>query len=336
LNNRPFKKLPTSRKELFLSIEKAALKPLPMERYEYAQFKKATVNIDYHVDVEGHYYSVPYQMAKKMVEVKYTHSTVEVIYKGKRVTTHKRSYEKGSATTIHEHRSKSHQEYLQWTPSKIIDCAQKTGPATANLVETIMSTKPHPMQGYISCPGILRLGKKYTEERLEAASKRAILLKSYSYKSVKSIVLKGFASHPIVQKEEVMKQIDPYPWQRLLQLKGGLKMTNQTIEKLYHMRLNTMAGAFDEQLKNASWAELAFDERVAMIVDREWTFRENRKLARRLKQARLKHQATVEDIDFRHPRGLDKSLILTLANCHWIRNHQNVTRANRYRQVIHS
>lgn len=101
-------------------------------------------------------------------------------------------------------------------------------------------------------------------------------------------------------------------------------MKNQTIEKLYDMRLNTMAAAFEEQLKDSSMDELAFDERVAIMVDREWMARENRKLTTRLKQAKLKHHAKIEDMDFRHPRGLDKSLILTLANCHWIRNHQNV------------
>ena len=201
LNNRPFRKFNGSRKELFLKIEKAALKPLPVERYEYATFKEVMVSMDYHVELEGHYYSVPYQIVKAHVEAKLTLSTVEILYNGKRVAMHKRSYEKGSATTVNEHRPKAHQKYLEWTPSKIMSCAQKTGPATANLVDIIISTKPHPEQGYRSCLGILRLGKKYTDERLEAASERAIALKSFSYKSVKSILRTGFDKQPIKQKE---------------------------------------------------------------------------------------------------------------------------------------
>ena len=101
-------------------------------------------------------------------------------------------------------------------------------------------------------------------------------------------------------------------------------MNNQTVEKLYQMKLHTMAAAFKEQLDLPSMGSLSFEERLAMIVDREWLFRENRRLGRRLKTARLKHQATIEDVDFRHPRGLDKSVILTLAYCQWINGHHNV------------
>ena len=101
-------------------------------------------------------------------------------------------------------------------------------------------------------------------------------------------------------------------------------MINQSLEKLSQMRLHTMADAIKQQLEQPSVQELSFEERIAMIVDREWLHRENRKLTRRLKAARLKQQAAVEDIDFRQPRGLDKSVMLTLSNCQWIRNHQNV------------
>ncbi len=101
-------------------------------------------------------------------------------------------------------------------------------------------------------------------------------------------------------------------------------MNQQTMEKLYQMRLNTMAEAFREQVKSASMNDLSFEERFAMIVDSEWTFRENRKLKNRLKNARIRQNATVEDIDFRHPRGVDRSYLLSLATCQWIRNHQNL------------
>jgi DNA replication protein DnaC len=101
-------------------------------------------------------------------------------------------------------------------------------------------------------------------------------------------------------------------------------MLHQTVEKLSQMKLHTMAMAFKEQLEQPSLSSLSFEDRFAMIVDREWTSREDRKLTRRLKAARLRTQATVEDIDYQHPRGLDKSVIRSLASCQWIRSHQNV------------
>jgi DNA replication protein DnaC len=101
-------------------------------------------------------------------------------------------------------------------------------------------------------------------------------------------------------------------------------MRNQTIEQLHQMRLHTMAAAFKEENERPGNTELTFEDRFGMLVEREWQFRENRRVSTRLKAAKLKHQATIEDIDFRTPRGLDKSLILSLANCQWIKNHHNV------------
>jgi transposase len=208
LNTRRFKKLDTSRKELFETIEKSSLKPLPLTRYQYAEWKKATVNIDYHIEVDGHFYSVPYQLARKQVEVRLTSTTVEVLSHSRRIATHQRSYQKGKFTTLHEHRPKSHQRYLEWTPSRIINWAEKTGTCTATLVETIMSTKKHPEQGFRSCMGILSLGKKYTAERLEAASKRAIAIRACSYKSVKSILQNKLDKITLPEQKEVTVVIE--------------------------------------------------------------------------------------------------------------------------------
>lgn len=208
LNTRKFKKLDTSRKELFAAIEKPSLKPLPLMRYEYAEWKKATVNIDYHIEVDGHFYSAPYQLVRKQVEARITSSVVEIVYQGKRIATHQRSYQKGKFTTIHDHRPKSHQRYLEWTPSRIIAWAERTGPATAKLVETIMSTKPHPEQGFRSCLGILSLGRKYSGERLEAASKRALHIRAHSYKSVKSILKSNLDRVALPGQKEVIAAIE--------------------------------------------------------------------------------------------------------------------------------
>jgi transposase len=197
LNSRPFKKLSGSRLSLFENIEKGALSPLPQSRYVLAEWKKARVNIDYHIEFEGHFYSVPYQMVREEVTLRYTMTTIEVFHRGRRIASHMRSCRHGQHTTCREHMPKSHQEYLEWTPSRIISWANKVGEATARVVETIMNTRRHPEQGYRSCLGILRLGKRYTDARLEAASRRAIAIGGYSYRSIKSILENSLDTAPL-------------------------------------------------------------------------------------------------------------------------------------------
>lgn len=191
LNHRPFKKLNGSRQSWFEAIEKSALLPLPQSRYVFAEWKKARVNIDYHVELKNHYYSVPYSLVQEKIELRYTTTTVEVFYKGKRVASHKRDNTPGKHTTLEEHMPKSHQKYLKWSPSRIIQWAGNTGESTAKVVQTILTTRKLPEQGYRSCMGIMRLGKQFSSNRLEAACRRAIAIGAFNYKSIKSILEKG-------------------------------------------------------------------------------------------------------------------------------------------------
>jgi transposase len=191
LNSRKFQKLDTSRQELFEQLDKPALKPLPEHRYEYAQWKKATVNIDYHIDVGHHYYSVPYQLVRKLVDVRITAQTVEVLFKNRRVASHPRSHKKGGYSTLSEHMPERHKKYLEWTPARIIRLAGETGQNTQRLVTEIMASRIHPQQGYRCCLGIMRLSKSYGSERVEAACARALALQSLSYRSVESILKHG-------------------------------------------------------------------------------------------------------------------------------------------------
>lgn len=207
LNNRKFKKLDTTRRQLFEAIDKPALKPLPVQRYEYAEWKRATVNIDYHIEVEGHFYSVPEQLRRQKVDVRITTDTIAVFFKGKRIASHLRSYHRGKFTTIAEHMPKAHQGYREWTPSRLISWAEKSGPSTARLIETIMTTRPHPQQGFRSCLGIMGLGKKYTNERLEAAAHRALAIRAYSYRSIRAILESGM-DRVAVQAKEVIPVIE--------------------------------------------------------------------------------------------------------------------------------
>ena len=196
-NNRAFQKLEGSRASLFLELDKPALKALPRTRYELAQWKRATVHIDYHVEVDKHRYSVPYQLVHKQVDVRSTQSTVEVFFNGKRVAGHQRSPHKGRFTTQKEHMPKSHREYAEWTPQRLIRWASKTGEHTAALIEKILESRPHPQQGFRSCLGIMRLSKRYGDGRLEAACTRALHIQSHSYKSVESILKHGLDQQPL-------------------------------------------------------------------------------------------------------------------------------------------
>ncbi|MFH1934510.1 MAG: IS21 family transposase [Pseudomonadota bacterium] len=209
LNNRKFKKLDATRRELFETIDKPALKPLPSRPYEYAEWKRARVNIDYHIEVDRHYYSVPYQLVKEQVDVRITSYAVEVLFKNKRVASHPRDYRQGSFTTLTEHMPKSHQRYLDWTPARIIRWAEKNGPKTQKLITRILDSRTHPEQGYRSCLGIMRLGKRYSPQRLEKACERALFINACSYKSVESILKKGLdQQHFLFDQTEKTKPLN--------------------------------------------------------------------------------------------------------------------------------
>lgn len=199
LNLKPFQKLEGSRRSLYETIDRPALKPLPATPYEFAEWKKARVNIDYHIEFDGSYYSVPYQLVRQEVDVRITSRMIEIFHKGHRIAAHVRSFKKGHFVTEMNHRPASHQKYLQWTPSRIIQWAGTVGPNTGNLVQKILESKVHPEQGYRSCLGILRLGKRYSNERLESAASRALAIGAISYRSIKSILEQGLDQLPIRQ-----------------------------------------------------------------------------------------------------------------------------------------
>ncbi len=203
LNSRPFRKLPGCRREMFTSLDQPALQPLPATAYTYAEWKKVRVHIDYHVEVDRHYYSVPYQLVKQQLDARITDHIVECFYKNKRVASHVRSFHKGGHTTVREHMPASHQQYGDWSPQRFIQWAEKTGPSTARVITTVLSSRRHPQQSYRTCLGILRLGKSHGEKRLEAACGRALLLGTCRYKSIQSILKHGLDSRPLPEQQEL-------------------------------------------------------------------------------------------------------------------------------------
>jgi transposase len=203
LNARAFRKLPGSRLSLFAELDRPALRPLPAGPYEFATWRTARVNIDYHVEVERHWYSVPYQLVGEQCDIRVTAGIVEVLHKGTRVASHPRSGEQRRFTTIPAHMPEAHRRHAEWTPGRIVAWAARTGPATGQLVAAIMASRPHPEQGFRSCLGIMRLGRRYGDERLEAAAARALAIRAHSYRSVESILKGGLDGLPLPGSEPV-------------------------------------------------------------------------------------------------------------------------------------
>jgi transposase len=197
LNDRTMRAYGASRRELFERLDKPALKPLPATRFAHGEWRTARANIDYHVEVDGHWYSVPHHLVQKEVDVRVSATTVEVYVRDQRVASHLRSRRRGRHTTVAAHMPKAHQKHLEWTPTRLIEWAQSVGPMTRDLVAGILEERPHPEQGYRTCLGILRLAKTYGEERLERACARAVVLRARSYRHVQAILKNGLDRMPM-------------------------------------------------------------------------------------------------------------------------------------------
>ncbi len=191
LNARAFKKLPGCRASAFELLDRPALRALPASRMPIARFKRARVNIDYHVELDGHYYSVPHRLVRAEVELRTSGATVEILAGQQRVAAHALSTVKGAHTTVAEHMPASHRAHLEWTPAKLIAWGERIGAATGAVVRWQMEHRPHPEQGYRACLGLQRLARQRGNERLEAACARALSIRSPTYRSVNSILAAG-------------------------------------------------------------------------------------------------------------------------------------------------
>lgn len=209
LNDRPLSRLDGTRRSLFAEIDRPALRALPTRRMESCEWKvNVGVGIDHHIEFDFHFYSVPYQLVRKRVDVRATLMTVEILHKGVRVASHRRSTRRGGYTTDNTHRPKAHQRYLEWSPERIMRWAATVGDETSALVEHIMRTKPHPEQGYRSCLGVISLADRFGNDRVEAACRRARAIRSPTYTSVKSILASGLDTRPAPEPEQPSPILD--------------------------------------------------------------------------------------------------------------------------------
>jgi transposase len=202
LNARAFKRLPGSRLSAYEQLDRPALKALPVSRYEFARYHEVRVNIDYHVAIDDHFYSVPHALVHQKVEGRATARSVEILYRGQRVAAHARSFARFAHTTLPEHLPAAHRAHLEWSPGRLIRWGEKHGGACAEVIRRILTSRPHPEQGYRSCLGLLRLERQHGAVRLEAACARALLLGSARYQTVASILKQRTESLAVSEKAE--------------------------------------------------------------------------------------------------------------------------------------
>jgi transposase len=209
LNAKPFKKLPGSRRTQFEQLDRPALRPLPPQRYQFAEWKKARVHLDSHVEVAGHYYSVPHQLLRQELDVRLSAFTVECFYQQARVTVHARSDRRGGHTTVAAHLPSHHQAQQAWSPGRFLNWAVQIGPATRDLVRAVLAAYPHPEMAYRSCLGLLTLAKRFSPARLEQACRRALALGSPTRRSVLSILEKNLDAQPLPPPDPVATTAPP-------------------------------------------------------------------------------------------------------------------------------
>ena len=191
INARVMKGYNASRAELFATIDRPALKELPQEAYVFAVWKRCRVAPDYHVEVDGHWYSAPFRLIRELVDVRVADKTVEIFHKRQRVASHPRAPNRRGHTTIPDHMPSAHRRHASWTPGRLVAYAEKIGPSTAALFEAIMTDRPHPEQGFRTCLGILALTRTYDNARVDAACRRGVSIKARSVASIRSILKNG-------------------------------------------------------------------------------------------------------------------------------------------------
>jgi len=320
LNDRPMRGWDTTRRALYEQVDRPALLPLPPTPYEYADWKRCRVNLDYHVEIDKHFYSVPFHLLREAVEARITAKTVEIFHRGKLVAAHVRSLRPYRPTTLADHMPSSHRRYRDWTHQRILREARAIGDAG----------RDHPTLSPASRAGVPLLHRHPPAGQTLRPRTAGCRLRPGTG-----------AGHPLIRlgrrdPEECSRQQDAartgttqpvpreHPWPRLLPLKGETMLIHPLAERLRALGLAAMADAFLEMQTSSAAADLAREDWLGLLLDREVTTRDNMRLGRRLRQAKLRQNAVVEDTDFRVPRGLDRALFLKLTGCDWIRQSQHL------------
>jgi transposase len=209
LNTRAFKKLPGSRLSQFELLDKPSMRALPAQPYQFTEFKLARVNIDYHIEYDKHFYSVPHHLIKHQIEVQATRDGVAVFFKGNQVARHARSYRFGGYSTDPNHMPQAHRKHNEWSPGRLLNWAKNIGPNVLALTKDMLVRKAHPEQAYRGCLGLLNLSRKYDPQRLDKACQRTMRIGSPYVRSVKSILQQGIDQLALETDEQNTSNEEP-------------------------------------------------------------------------------------------------------------------------------
>jgi transposase len=188
LNTRAFQRHEGNRKTLFETLERPALRPLPQRAYEFATWKQAKVHLDYHVQIDGAFYSTPYKLIGKTVQVRLTARGIEIFHRQQLVAAHARSAQRGHFTTLAAHRPERHSAVIDLTHEKLMQRAVAIGPATVEVLAQQVQRRRHPEEALRASLGILRLAKDFSPDALERAAERAVALATFSYRALRALI----------------------------------------------------------------------------------------------------------------------------------------------------
>ncbi len=321
-----------TRRQLFQEMDQPRLKALPAEVYVLAEWRVRKVGLDYHVEVEGHFYSVPYRHARTQVEVRLTARTVEVFAASERIAAHMRGSGDAKHTTLPDHMPSSHRRYSDWTLERIRREARAIGPSVEMLCELILEERPHPEQGFRSCMGVVRRALPLRvgpgRRRLPAGPGdrgQELRLGQIHPRQPPGRPARAAASpRPRRRRPGPPVRARQRPRLSLLPLRRTTVLSHPTLDQMNALGLHGMAKAFAELDGDDQTAGLRHAEWLALLLDREAVHRHDKRLATRLSAAKLRHQAAPEDIDYRAPRGLDRRMMEELLKGDWIRAHENL------------
>lgn len=322
---RPIRRLGVTRRQLLEQIDRRALKPLPTEPYEFSEWRMRRVGIDYHIEVAAHYYSVPHRFARAEVDARLTARTIEIFLKGERIAAHMRMSGNHKHTTIPEHMPSSHRRYAGWTIERIRTDARLIGPATAALCELILEHRSHqnrafaPVWGSFGWP--VRMAPGVSKPRRTALSISAPVptVRSNPFSTITSTGVPR-KSAPRTERRSCI----PTSVVRATTIRRDKLAQTSTLDQLQALGLHGMAKAFTEIAAGGEADGLGHHEWLGLLLDRETSWRQDKRLTARLRVAKLRQQACVEDVDYRNPRGLDRALFQKLAEGEWINAHDNL------------
>ncbi len=296
-----------------------------IERIDRSRSPECAVNLDYHIEVHDFLYSVPHALIRAEVDVRITARAVEIFHRGPRVGAHQRRYMGRKHGTNPDHMPSSHRRYAEWTPDRFRRWAGKIGPNTEGLISAVLASRPHPEQGFRTCLGILRSYRGLDPVRVEAVSARAVELGVLNCKGVASLLARKRDPPPpprtAVQPRSSTTPICAVP---ATTIEGKTMLAHPTLDQLNALGLYGLAKGFKELENKAEVRGLDHAEWLGLLLEYELTLRRQKQFETRARVARLRHPASVEDVNYQSPRGLDRALFLKLAACDWIAERRNL------------